>query len=73
MATRSSGKFSPAASASNVDQVVCAVPFGDLVRHEAEKYCEVIEGPEHDVLRRYFMAAVRTGAEIIVRNTGIVR
>jgi spore coat polysaccharide biosynthesis protein SpsF (cytidylyltransferase family) len=55
---------------NNVDQVVCAVPFGDPVRHEAEKYCEVIEGPEHDVLRRYFMAAVRTGAEIIVRITG---
>lgn len=54
----------------NVDQVVCAVPFGDPVRAEAEKYCDVVEGPEHDVLARYHIAAVRHAAEVIVRVTG---
>jgi spore coat polysaccharide biosynthesis protein SpsF len=53
-----------------VDQVVCAVPFGDPAKVEAAKYCEVVEGPEHDVLRRYMLAATRHAAEIIVRVTG---
>lgn len=55
----------------NIDDVVLAVPEGDtpLVAAGAELGVEVIEGPEHDVLARYALAAARTDAEAVLRVT----
>ncbi len=54
-----------------IDEVICAIPTNDaLLLQEAEKYCKVVCGPEHDVLKRYCQAATKTDADIIMRITG---
>ncbi len=56
-----------------VDKVVCAIPDtkeNDELAHEAGDYCSVYRGPEFDVLARYHQAAIKYGADIIVRVTG---
>ena len=51
-----------------VDRVVIACPYGEGVVFG--EYAEVIEGPVEDVLRRYYLAALRTLGKTIVRVTG---
>lgn len=54
-----------------IDEVVCAVPYGvhDKLTKEAGKFATVIHGPEDDVLDRYYIAALKTRADIIMRIT----
>lgn len=54
-----------------VDKVVCAVPIGDdQLAKEAARFGPVASGPEHDVLNRYYRAAVIHKASIVMRVTG---
>ena len=51
-------------------EVVCAIPYtqeNDLVADLAWTYCRVSRGPEHDLLKRYRIAA--EGYDIIMRVT----
>ena len=55
-----------------IDEVVCAVPDtseNDLLAELASTYVSVSRGPEHDVLRRYRLAAEVFRASIIMRIT----
>ncbi len=53
-----------------VDQVVCTVPTDDdRLAREAFKYCDVMRGPENDVLLRYLLAATECEADVIMRIT----
>jgi spore coat polysaccharide biosynthesis protein SpsF len=54
-----------------IDRVICAIPDtkeNDNLEIEAEKYCKVVRGPEHDVLSRYFMA-LPPGSTDVMRIT----
>jgi len=54
-----------------VDDVVCAVPYREEgLIDEASKYSTVYEGSEHNVLLRYLNAALRHGADVVMRVTG---
>lgn len=58
---------------SGVDEVVCAIPrtsANDVLEKTAKEYAEVFRGDEHNVLARYRTAAIKFGADIIVRITG---
>lgn len=51
-------------------RVAILTPVGDEVATEFRSRCPVIEGPLHDVLKRYVMAAEQYDADLIVRITG---
>jgi spore coat polysaccharide biosynthesis protein SpsF len=54
-----------------IERVICAIPDtteNDKLELEAEKYCKVVRGPEHDVLTRYFRA-MPEDAEFVMRIT----
>jgi spore coat polysaccharide biosynthesis protein SpsF len=51
-------------------KIVVLTPTGDPVAREFKSRCEVFEGPEHDVLRRYALAAEKFDPAFIVRITG---
>src|SRR4051812_22543 len=56
---------------SGVDEVVCAIPYDDHeLAEEAGKYCDIVFGPEDDVLARYVLAAEEHSADHIMRITG---
>lgn len=48
--------------------VALAVPHGDPLINHYQRH-EIIEGPEHDVLRRYALARERLGSDYVVRIT----
>lgn len=54
-----------------VDTVVALLtPTGDPLAHQYRKRCQVVEGPEHDVLARYELARRKFLPDYIVRITG---
>jgi spore coat polysaccharide biosynthesis protein SpsF (cytidylyltransferase family) len=55
---------------SHVDSVVLAVPYPQTIAELAmRRFCATVEGPEEDVLTRYYLAAQRYKADVIVRVT----
>jgi spore coat polysaccharide biosynthesis protein SpsF len=58
-------------SVAGLDEIVLAVPRGDdaLVAAGAALGVEVVQGSRQDVLARYALASVRTGADAVVRVT----
>lgn len=61
-----------AAAVRGVDELVVTIPHGDVELNDAlQDYgVAVLRGPEHDVLRRYALAAEAFEADIVVRITG---
>ena len=57
--------------AQQVDEVIITIPEGDapLAALAGDLGIDVVEGPEHDLLRRYQLAAERSDAATIVRVT----
>jgi spore coat polysaccharide biosynthesis protein SpsF (cytidylyltransferase family) len=53
---------------SGIDQVVCAVPASDYDELKQDG-AHFIPGPEHDVLARYYKAALTVNAGIVMRIT----
>jgi len=54
----------------HIDYVICTIPVGDdALATEAMNYADVMHGPEHDVLQRYYIAATEIEADIIMRIT----
>ena len=57
-----------------IDKVVCTVPEGDKstpIKREAMALgVQIVTGSEHDVLSRYYHAAIAVKADIIMRVTG---
>ncbi len=51
-------------------RVAVVTPYGDPIVSAFQSRCEVLEGPEHDVLSRYAMAVERFSADYLVRVTG---
>lgn len=51
-------------------QVVVLTPEGDPIAREFKNRCEIVEGPEHDVLARYAIAANVLDPDFVVRVTG---
>ncbi len=51
-------------------KIVVLTPFGDPIVKEFKSRCEVIEGPEHDVLARYVLAAEKYNPAWVMRVTG---
>ena len=50
--------------------VALVIPEGDRIGQVFNKATSIIEGPEHDVLSRYFKAYEKTRPDYIVRITG---
>jgi spore coat polysaccharide biosynthesis protein SpsF len=51
-----------------IDRVICAIADtaeNDKLELEAEKYCKVVRGPEHDVLTRYFRATPEDATHVM--------
>lgn len=51
-------------------QVVVLTPYKDEIAKEFENRCDIIEGPELDVLKRYRIASDQLSPEYMVRITG---
>lgn len=60
-------------SINGVDLVCCAIPNtkeNQIIKKKISSLkVKIIEGPEHDVLKRYYIAAEATKADIIIRVT----
>lgn len=50
--------------------VALLTPEGDLIAKEFARKAEVVEGPEQDVLSRYYLALERLHPDYVVRITG---
>lgn len=53
-----------------IARVMVACPEGDEIYEAFRGRCDVFQGPEHDVLKRYKLAADKAEADYIVRITG---
>lgn len=51
-------------------KVALLIPFRDRIESEFGRRCQIIQGPEHDVLSRFKSAAEISEANLIVRITG---
>lgn len=51
-------------------RIAVLTPENDAIVNEFRSRCEIVEGPENDVLKRYHMAASRFNPDWIVRITG---
>lgn len=59
---------------SGIDEIVVALPHGkehDIIENVVQSFGNIISirGDEHDVLKRYYEAAIQTEADIIIRIT----
>jgi spore coat polysaccharide biosynthesis protein SpsF (cytidylyltransferase family) len=66
------GKFAAANLEKNGHKAIVAVltPTNDPIVQEFRSRVEIVEGPEHDVLARYQVAAEKYDPELTVRITG---
>jgi len=61
-------KFSSKTGVYIENFIVC--PFGDKLIPRFKKMCQIIQGPEDDVLSRYKILLDKTNADYVVRVTG---
>lgn len=51
-------------------EIAVLTPSGDTIAQDFKNRCQIIEGPEHDVLGRYLIATNKFGADYVARITG---
>lgn len=51
-------------------KVAVLTPYGDPIATEFKSRCDILEGPEQDVLKRYCLALEKYEPEYVVRITG---